>query len=106
MRLILLSLLIMFWCNLSFAQKSLDNKFAKEGTFELISNNPKFHEVITTDVLGFIEENRHDSKLVVVKVGKYTYARILPKSTINSSSFKPVSSQIMYVEEEIQEVKF
>ena len=107
MRLSIITFVICFFSINAFSQndKNTSEIKAKDGTFELISNHSKFHEVLTTDVLYIIEKNRHKNRLIVIKVGKYTYARILSKEVISSPNFKPVSSDIMYIDEEILEIK-
>ncbi len=67
---------------------------AEEGTYQLIQNK-KSGDVFTTDLLHFIEENRHDTREMIISLTEHTQVRILSKERINSLSFIPLSIQIV-----------
>ena len=68
------------------------------GTYQLMTTNIKVQEVFTTDLLTTIEENRKEKETNVIKVGKYTWVKILSRETIQNSNFIPLKNEVIQVE--------
>ncbi|MFT7613147.1 MAG: hypothetical protein ACI9J3_002117 [Parvicellaceae bacterium] len=82
-----ISILIFFFGSTAYAQNNV--KVAKEGTFQLITSNPKIQEVFTNSILITIEENRKESTVEYYKLSEYTQVKIFPYNVINAPGFKP-----------------
>jgi len=63
---------------------------ASPGTYQLMTTMPKAQEFFTSELLLLIEENRDMDELVILKVGEFTWVRILSGNTISDSSFTPL----------------
>lgn len=90
------TLLVIFTITLSFG--SFSQSKAVEGTFQLMTTNQKVNEVFTTDIYSIIESNREINDVAIVKIGEYTWLRILSLNTINSPNFVPLPSEIIVIE--------
>ena len=76
----------------SYSQNNLD------GTYQLMTTTPKAQEVFTTDLLVLIENERLENSTAIVKVGQYTWVRILSTNTINDPNFTPLSDDIIVID--------
>ena len=68
------------------------------GTYQLMTTNIKVQEVFTTDLLTTIKENRKEKETNIIKVGKYTWVKILSRETIQNSNFIPLKNEVIQVE--------
>ena len=68
------------------------------GTYQLMTTNIKVQEVFTTDLLTTIEENRKEKETNIIKVGKYTWVKILSRETIQDPSFTPLKEEVIKIE--------
>ena len=68
------------------------------GTYQLMTTNIKVQEVFTTDLLTTIKENRKEKEINIIKVGKYTWVKILSRETIQDSNFTPLKNEVIQVE--------
>ena len=68
------------------------------GTYQLMTTNIKVQEVFTTDLLTTIKENRKEKEINIIKVGKYTWVKILSRETIQNSNFIPLKNEVIQVE--------
>ena len=89
---LIVSLLVMI-SSYSFSQSKTN-----PGTFQLMTTNIKVQEVFTTDLLKTIEENRKENDTNIIKVGKYTWVKILSRETIQDPSFTPLKNEVIQVE--------
>ena len=68
-------------------EKTLEERM--EGTYMVINKDPKFTQVLTTDVLLEIDKRRADAVEIYYEYSKYITIKILPKSVINAPDFDP-----------------
>ena len=68
------------------------------GTYQLMTTNIKVQEVFTSDLLTTIKENRKEKETNIIKVGKYTWVKILSRETIQNSNFIPLKNEVIQVE--------
>ena len=63
-----------------------------------MTTTPKAQEVFSTELLTLIENERLDNSTAIVKVGDYTWVRILSTSAINDPAFTPLSDEIIVID--------
>lgn len=95
---------ILFFHSFSFAQttaydasENYGTVQANSGTYQLMTTNTKANEVFTNHLLYFIEAKREIENSIVLKIGNYTYVRILPLNLINSANFSPLPEGIIEI---------
>lgn len=71
---------------------------AEPGTYQLMTTSLKAKEIFTTSILSTIESSRLLNKIVIIKVGEHTWARILSLNTINDPNFIPLPSGIIGID--------
>jgi hypothetical protein len=76
------------------SEKTLEERMA--GTFQVIIEDSQNEIVFTTDILEEIEKRRDDNNEVIYQYSENISIRILPRSVINSSSFR-ASDYPLYV---------
>ena len=79
----------------SFGFSQID---AANGTYQLMTTNVKAREVFTTNILPLIESKRAVNKTVVIKIGDFTWARILSFNAINDANFIPLPEGIIEID--------
>ena len=100
---ILISFILVFH-SFSFAQATVYDASenygtvqANSGTYQLMTTNPKLNEVFTSHLLYFIEAKREIENTIVLKIGNYSYVRILPTNLINNANFTPLPEGIIEI---------
>lgn len=72
---------------------------AAVGTYQLMTTNVKYGEVFNTDILPMIESNRKINRVVILKIGDYTWVKILSENTINNPNFVPLPEEIIEIKQ-------
>jgi hypothetical protein len=85
---------LVFLC-LSFSAFSQNNL---DGTYQLMTTNAKAQEVFTSDLLVLIENERLVNTVAIVKIGDFTWVRILSLTTISDPSFTPLPDDIIFID--------
>ena len=86
------TLVLVLGVSLAFCQNST------EGTFQLMTTNVKAQEVFSTNILALIESARLEDHVAVIKVGDFTWVRILSENTINHPDFEPLTDLIIEID--------
>ncbi|MFT6923224.1 MAG: hypothetical protein ACJA1C_002234 [Crocinitomicaceae bacterium] len=85
---------LVFLC-LSFSAFSQNNL---NGTYQLMTSNPKAQEVFSSELLILIENERLNNSVAIVKIGDFTWVRILSLATISDPNFTPLSDEIIFID--------
>lgn len=94
-------LVLLFW-SLSLSVYSQSNL---DGTYQLMTTTPKAQEVFTTDLLDLVEAERLENTTAIIKVGQFTWVRILSTNAINDPSFTPLPDGIIVIDPDDEIIK-
>lgn len=88
---------IIAFCFLALASVGFSQNSAAPGTYQLMTTEVKSGEVFSSEILATIESSRKLSKVVILKIGNYTWVKILSENTINDPNFIPLSDEVIEI---------
>ena len=83
---------------LAFATVCFSQTPASIGTYQIMTTNLKVGEVFSSEIRQVIADNRKQNEIVILKIGEYSWVRILSENTISNLNFTPLPDKIILID--------